>query len=359
MATSGSTKVVIAALGANAVIALAKFSAAAYTGSAAMLSEAIHSLADTANQGLLLYGARRARRPADARHPFGYARELYFWAFVVAVLLFSLGAGVAIYEGVHKLRNPEPVTDPWVNYVVLGVAFVCEAGSIFIALREFNRQRGSIGAVQALRGSKDPALFTVLLEDFAALAGLTVALAGLVCANVLGWTSGDAVASIVIGIILGLVAAFMAIETKALLIGEAAAPEVTAAILALVRDEMGPSGAIAHIDHLKTMHLGPDEVLVTASLGFKETGSAMTVQATVAGLEAKIQSRFPQVRHLYLEAQAPRPDSAASVQSPPQPGHPATSAAAPLATPPGASASTTSKGQKPPFKKTKNKKHRH
>ena len=304
MAASGSTKVVIAALGANALIAVAKFTAAAWTGSAAMLSEAIHSLADTANQGLLLRGARQAARPADARHPFGYAKELYFWAFVVAVLLFSLGSGVAMYEGIHKLRNPEPVTDPWINYGVLGFALICEAGSTFFALREFNSKRGSTAAVQALRRSKDPALFTVLLEDMAAIAGLLVAFAGLVGAQAFGWAWGDAAASIVIGIILGLVAAFMATETKSLLIGVAAAPEMVAAIQAIIRGEMS-NGPIRHLEHLKTMHLGPDEVLVAATVAFKDDGSAAALQATVARLETKIQARFPQVRHLYLEAQAP------------------------------------------------------
>lgn len=358
MAATGSTKVVIAALSANALIAIAKFSAAAYTGSAAMLSEAIHSLADTGNQGLLLHGARQAQRPADSRHPFGYARELYFWAFVVAVLLFSLGAGVAMYEGVHKLRNPEPVTDPWVNYIVLGLALVCEAGSTFVAVREFNHRRGSTSAMTALRGSKDPALFTVLLEDVAALAGLLVAMAGLVAAHVFGWAAGDAVASIVIGIILGLVAAFMAIETKALLIGEAVAPEVTAAIKAMILAELAPAGPIAHIDHLKTMHLGPDDVLVAARLGFKETESAATVQVTVARLEAKIQARFPEVRHLYLEAQAPLPDNAANADTLRQPAHSEAPAAGPQNSRPAAPVAPPGKGNYPPVKKPKNKKHR-
>ncbi len=322
MSASGSTKVVIAALAANGMIAGLKFAAATWTGSAAMLSESIHSLADTANQGLLLHGTRQSRRPADAKHPFGYARELYFWAFVVAVLLFSLGAGVAIYEGIHKLQKPEPVTDPWVNYAVLGLAFVCEAGSMVFALAEFNRQHGEAGALQALRGSKDPALYTVLLEDFAALIGLAVAFAGIFASHMFGWTTGDAIASIAIGIILGLVAAFMSIETKSLIVGEAAAPEVTSAIQQMLEREMGSSGPIAKVNHLKTMHLGPDEVLAAACIAFKETESAATVQATVARLERQIQARFPKIRHLYLEAQetehvgvaatAPQPVAAAA-----------------------------------------------
>ena len=362
MAASGSTKVIMLALGANALIATAKFTAAAWTGSAAMLSEAIHSLADTANQGLLLHGTRQAGRPADARHPFGYARELYFWSFVVAVLLFSLGSGVAMYEGIHKLRHPEPVTDPWINYAVLTFALICEAGSAFVALREFNSQRGSAGTVQALRGSKDPALFTVLLEDLAAIAGLLIALAGLVGAQVLGWTAGDAIASIIIGIVLGLVAAFMAIEIKALLIGEAAAPEIVAAIETMIREEMGADGPIRHLDHLKTMHLGPGEVLVAATLAFSDQGSAVALQATVARLEAKIQARFPQVRHLYLEAQAPVAQAAG--------GHAGTGAEQliehhlPAAQPPvprpaaGSASPGIRKSNHPPVKKHKNKKHK-
>lgn len=230
VATSGSTRVVIAALASNAAIAAAKFAAAAWTGSAAMLSEAIHSLADTANQGLLLHGLKRANRPADARHPFGYAKEVYFWAFVVAILLFSLGAGVAIYEGVDKLRNPHPVTDPLINYAVLGVAIVFEVISTVVAVREFNKGRGEQGVLAALRTSKDPALFTVLLENLAALAGLAVALAGIAASYLLAWTMGDAIASIVIGLILGYVAAFMAIETKSLLIGEAASDRLLSEI---------------------------------------------------------------------------------------------------------------------------------
>src|SRR6185295_2129373 len=156
MAVGGTTRVVVAALGANALIAVSKFVAASITGSASMLSEALHSVADTANQGLLLFGMRRARQPADARHPFGYSKELYFWSFVVAILLFSMGAGVSIYEGVQKLIKPHPITSPIVNYVVLGVAIVFESASTFVALREFNAQRGTMSPVAALKSSKDP-----------------------------------------------------------------------------------------------------------------------------------------------------------------------------------------------------------
>lgn len=302
MASSGSTRVIVAALGGNAGIAVAKFVAAAWTGSAAMLSEAIHSLADTANQGLLLHGIRRAQRPADDRHPFGHSRELYFWAFVVAVLLFSLGAGVAIYEGIDKLNHPHPVTNPWLNYSILGTALLFEIGSTAVAMKEFNRQHGDLDAIAALRASKDPGLYTVLLENIAAIAGLIVALIGIAGGHLLGWTYGDAVASIVIGIILGLVATFMAIETKALLIGEAAAPDVVTGIRHIIEAEIMPMGRLRRIHHIKTMHLGPDDVMLTASLDFDDGTSARSVMDTVSRLEKVIFAQFPFVRHLYLEA---------------------------------------------------------
>lgn len=303
MAASGSTAVVLAALAGNGCIAIAKLAAAAWTGSAAMLSEAIHSIADTANQGLLLLGLKRAARPPDERHPFGYAKELYFWAFVVAILLFSLGAGVAIYEGVDKLLHPHPLGDPTVNYAVLGAAILFESGSTYVALREFNRRRGDEGALSALRTSKDPALFTVLLEDFAALAGLVVALVGIAAAHLLGWAEGDAVASIVIGLILGAVAAFMSLETKALLIGEAAAPEVVAAIRAIIGRDMREAGPVVAINELRTMHLGPEDVLVAISLDFSDDQTARDVETVTAHLDRAIKTQFPSVRHLFLEVQ--------------------------------------------------------
>ena len=303
MAAHGSTTVVLAALAGNGCIALAKLTAAAWTGSAAMLSEAIHSIADTANQALLLLGIRRAARPPDERHPFGYGKELDFWAFVVAILLFSLGAGVAIYEGVDKFLHPHATGDPTINYIVLGVAMLFELASTWVAMREFNKQRGAQGALAALRTSKDPALFTVLLENFAAMAGLVVALIGIAAGHLLGWTHADAIASIVIGLILGLVAAFMSIETKALLIGEAVVPEVAVALREIIRREMGKSGPVTAINELRTMHLGPDDVLVAASLDFRDDLTAQGVEATISRLTAGIKGQFPFVRHLFLEVE--------------------------------------------------------
>jgi cation diffusion facilitator family transporter len=183
MAGGSSVRVVVAAFACNGVIAVSKFVAAGITGSAAMLSEALHSVADAGNQALLLLGLKRAGRPADALHPFGYGKELYFWSFVVAVILFSMGVGVSLYEGINKLRNPHPIESPIVSYVVLGVAIAFEVASTYVAVSAFNKQRGEQSAWTALRGSKDPALFTVLLEDLAALAGLLIALAGTVAAG--------------------------------------------------------------------------------------------------------------------------------------------------------------------------------
>ncbi|MDX2158804.1 MAG: cation diffusion facilitator family transporter [Hyphomicrobiaceae bacterium] len=382
MAASGSTTVVLAALAGNACIAIAKLVAAGWTGSAAMLSEAIHSIADTGNQGLLLLGLKRSGRPPDARHPFGYAKELYFWAFVVAVLLFSLGSGVALYEGIDKLLHPHPLTDPTINYVVLGLAIVFECGSTYVALREFNRRRGEENPVSALRSSKDPALYTVLLEDLAALAGLLVALAGIAASHLLGWTDGDAIASIVIGLILAAVAAFMAIETKALLIGEAAAPEVAGAIREMVGAEMGRDGPVIAINELRTMHLGPDDVLVAVSLDFRDGETAHSVEAVIGRLDQRIKQRFPAVTHLFLEVQSsPRAATLATSGAPHEPlkmvaqatpalaaataRPPATAAPAPaaarettLVAAPSRGASDVPKGNYPPPRQGKKKKRR-
>ena len=302
MAAGGTTRVVVAALGANALIAVSKFVAASITGSASMLSEALHSVADTANQGLLLFGMRRARQPADARHPFGYSKELYFWSFVVAILLFSMGAGVSIYEGVQKLLHPHPIEYAIVNYIVLTVAICVELVSTWVAVSEFNAQRGETGALAALKSSKDPALFTVVLEDLAALIGLVIALAGNLVADQLGWLAGDAVASIAIGCVLAGVAAFMSRETMSLLIGEAASAEVVEGVRGLIEAEAAKSGAIRRIHTIRTMHLGPQDVLATVRIDFEDTVSAARVETIVGDLEGAIKARFPEIRHLFLAA---------------------------------------------------------
>lgn len=311
MAAAGSTSVVVVALACNLGIALAKFTAAAWTGSSAMLSEAIHSLVDTSNQVLLLHGIRRSRRPADAFHPFGYSKELYFWSFVVAILLFSLGAGVAIYEGVEKLIDPHPVTDPLVNYVVLAVAFILEGFSAARAVKEFNGRRGAMPALVALRASKDPALFTVLLEDAAALIGLTIAAIGIAVSDITGSPTADGYASIMIGLLLGAVAAFMSIEIRSLIIGEAASPAVLQDIRSAIAAEQGPGRPIRAINDIRTMHLGPTDILVAASVDFEDGETAETIEAVTSRIERAIKARHPAVRRFFMEGQSSADHAAA------------------------------------------------
>ncbi len=314
MATGGSTAVVAVALACNLGIAAAKFGAAAWTGSSAMLSEAIHSLVDTGNQGLLLHGIGRARRPADARHPFGYSMELYFWSFVVAVLLFSLGAGVSIYEGVEKLIHPHPIASPEINYIILGLAFALESVSAWKAVAEFNAQRGANGALAALRATKDPALFTILLEDLAALTGLAIAFAGVAASHVFGIEAGDGAASVAIGAVLALVAVFMASEIKSMLIGEAADGAVQAGIRAVLAREAGPGRPIRAINDLRAMHLGPEDLLVTASVDFDDGLSAKDVEMASARLDQAVRARYPAARRLFLTVQSAEGFAAARVR---------------------------------------------
>ncbi len=302
MAAEGSTKVVIAAFIGNGLIAVTKFGAAALTGSSAMFSEAVHSVVDTGNQALMLYGIKRARRPADARYPFGYGRELYFWAFIVAILIFATGAGVSVYEGVSKIRHPEPVTDAYINYIVLGFAIVFEGGSFWVAFREFNRVKGGRGYLAAVQVSKDPALFTVLLEDAAALVGLVIAFLGIGLAEVLDLPALDGVASVLIGLMLAGVAVLLAYETKGLLIGEAADPEV----IAKVRRIVGAEHGVDRINQILTMHMVPRDVLLNLSLDFRSTLTSDQVEAEVARLERHIKAAFPEITRIFIEAESRR-----------------------------------------------------
>ena len=304
MASNGSTKVVIIALACNFGIAVAKFTAAAWTQSSAMLSEAIHSLVDTSNQALLLYGIHRSQRPADARHPFGYSKELYFWSFVVAIMLFSLGAGISIYEGFQKLRYPHPVTSFTVNYIVLAVALLLEGYTAWRAITEFETRRGARSWFAALRLSKDAALFTVLLEDIAAVSGLVIAFIGLLTVQFLGIQQADAIASILIGLILAAVAIFMSIEIKGLLVGEAASPKVQSGLREIVQSKIGPAGPLLAINEIRTMHLGPEDVLVVASVDAADGVPAEELEALTAQFERAITEKFPEVRRLYIETQS-------------------------------------------------------
>jgi cation diffusion facilitator family transporter len=296
---TGSKKVIYAALAGNALIAVTKFGAAAYTGSSAMLSEAVHSLVDTGNQGLLLLGIKRSQRPADDSHPFGYGLELYFWAFVVAILIFGLGAGISFYEGINKLLNPHPVTSFTVNYIVLGSAMVFEAVAWRIAYREFNRVRGRAGFVEAVRRSKDPTVFTVLFEDTAAMLGLIAAFAGVLATHLWQIHWADATASLVIGAILALTAAGLAYETKSLLTGEAASRATVDTIRQTAREAPG----VLDVTEVKTIHLGPNDILLNLSLELGSDVSIAEAEGTVAGLELKIQRHFPAIKQIMIEVQ--------------------------------------------------------
>jgi len=300
MAGHGSKKVIFAALAGNSLIAVTKFAAAAYTGSSAMMSEGIHSLVDTGNQGLLLYGLKKSKQPADKRHPFGYGAELYFWSFVVAILIFAVGSGVSIYEGIQKVLHPHPVSDPLVAYIVLGLAMIFEAGAWWIAFKEFNQVRGKKTILAAVRDSKDPTVFTVLFEDSAAMLGLVVAFAGLLGVQFLGLAWLDGVASIVIGIILAGTAALLAYETKGLLIGEGASPEVLAKIEAII----DATPAIRNLNEIRTLHRGPQDVLLALSVDFIDEVTAGTVEETIYSLERTIKMEMPQVTRLFIEVQA-------------------------------------------------------
>lgn len=296
-ARAGQRNVVVwAALAANLAIGLAKFVAAAITGSTAMLTEGIHSVVDSGNQVLLLYGERRAKRPPDALHPFGYGRELYFWAFVVAILIFAVGAVVSIYEGWLHWSEPEPLRPPLINYIVLAVAFGLEGTSWVIALREFGSAKGDIGWWQAVRDSKDPATFTVLLEDSAALAGLMVAAIGVWASHHFGDPRLDGLASIVIGAILAFVAIFLAREAKGLLIGERADPKLIDGVGRIVLAHP----AITAVNHVRTIHTAPNQVFVAISADFDDAVTMGDAEQLIETIEDSLRASFPQLSSIYI-----------------------------------------------------------
>lgn len=300
MAAHGSKTVIFAALGGNALIALTKFGAAAFTGSAAMLAEGIHSLVDTGNQVLLLYGMRQAAKPATPEHPFGYGLRLYFWAFVVAILIFGLGAGLSILHGIDKIREPHPVEDAWINYIVLALGMVFEGGVWLVAFRAFRAEKGDGGWIAAIRASKDPTIFTVLFEDSAALLGLGTAFVGIVLSQALDMPVLDGVASVVIGLILAVTAAFLAFECQSLLTGEG----VTAPVRASIRAIAAGGNGVERINELLTMHFGPNDVLVALSLDFSNTLSAGGVENTVSSIERAIKGKHSDVTRVFVEAQS-------------------------------------------------------
>lgn len=294
---SGSTRTILIALGANVGIAAAKFAAAAITGSSAMLTEGVHSLVDSTNQLLLLHGRRQARKPADAQHPFGYGRELYFWSFVVAILVFALGAGVSVYEGVLHIMEPEAASNPLIAFLVLGFAAALEGWSTLAALADFNRARGPRSVWSEIRRSKDAPTLVLLLENAGALVGLGVAAAGLTLSLVTGNPFWDGLASVLIGLVLGALAVVLLLEAKGLLIGESADPELVAAI---ARSTAAHAGVVK-VHEVLTLHIAPEMVTAMITADFDDAISARAVEGIVAAIEREVGEAFPIVTRVFVQ----------------------------------------------------------
>ncbi|HZO40051.1 MAG TPA: cation diffusion facilitator family transporter [Methylomirabilota bacterium] len=299
MARRASKRVVYAALIGNLLVAATKFVAAALTGSSAMASEAVHSLVDTGNEVLLLHGLRRAAVPPDEQHPLGHGRELYFWSFVVTIVIFALGAGVSLYQGVRHVLAPAPMSNPVVNYVVLGLAGVFEASSWLVAVREFRAVKGRHGYIEAVQRSKDPTVFVVLFEDTAALIGIGIAAVGIAASEVLHRPVLDGAASIGIGLLLGAVSIFLARESKGLLIGEPADSSVVASICAIAREHPG----VERADGLFTVHLAPEQIVAAITADFTDTLSAADVETAVSAIEDRVRAKHPDIILLLVKPQ--------------------------------------------------------
>jgi cation diffusion facilitator family transporter len=299
---AGSRTAVWAALAGNVLVAATKAGAAAFTGSSAMLSEAIHSFVDTGNEVLLLYGMRRARRPADRDHPAGYGRELYFWSFVVALLVFALGAGVSVVQGVQRVRHPQAIDNPLASEIVLAAAFVFEGWSWLVSVRQFRKAKGELGWYEAFVRSKDPPLFMVVFEDSAALAGIAIAAAGTVLAAHFDLPRADGLASILIGLLLACTSTLLLRESKSLLIGERADGELVESILAIANAACGASRA----NGVLTLHLAPDQVMAAMSFEFDDALTAPQIEQMVADIERRIQAAHPEVTSLFVKPQNPQ-----------------------------------------------------
>jgi cation diffusion facilitator family transporter len=288
--------VLYGALAANLGIAVAKFVAAGISGSSSMLTEGVHSLVDSGNQVLLLYGQKRASRKPDPTHPFGYGRELYYWAFVVAILIFAVGAGVSIYEGIVHIADPHPIEDPTLNYVVLGIAALMEGASWSLAVREFNRGRGEQTWWQAIRRSKDPTGFIVLFEDSAALIGLVIAAVGVWASIHFADPRIDGIASVLIGCVLAGVAMLLARESKELLIGEAADP----VLIAQIREVLDGHPRIDAVNHIRTIHTSPQAIFVAISADFADDLRMGDAETLIEELERRMKALSPWITSIYI-----------------------------------------------------------
>ncbi|GAB3569264.1 cation diffusion facilitator family transporter [Spirosoma luteolum] len=292
---------IYSALAANVAIAITKFVAAAFTGSSAMISEGIHSLVDSLNEVLLLRGIARSQRPADEQRPFGYGKELYFWAFIVSILIFGVGGGVSFYEGITHLQHPEPLTDPVWNYAVLGLAFAFDGFSFVTAFREFNRERGPQPFWTAVRRSKDPSTFVVLFEDAADLLGLIVAFLGVWLSHQLNNPYLDGAASIIIGLILTAVSLVLARESRSLLMGESADPAAIRQVVARVETDE----AVVRVLQAPSMYMAPEEVFLMLSIEFQEGLTTRALTDAIARIRETVQHDFPRIRRLLIEPSRP------------------------------------------------------
>ncbi|PPF80739.1 cation transporter [Subtercola sp. Z020] len=297
MSTGGGNTAIFAALGANLGIAVIKFIAFVFSGSSSMLAESVHSLADSGNQLLLLLGGRKAKKAADVEHPFGHGRERYVYAFVVSIILFSVGGVFSIYEGVEKIGDPHPVDTPWLPIAVLVAAMVLEGFSLRTAMKESNHSRGTQTWVQFVRRAKAPELPVVLLEDVAALTGLTLAFVGVVLAVVTGNGVYDGIGTVAIGVLLVLVALVLGIETKSLLVGEGASEVDTRSILGAIEAD----DDVERVIHMKTLYLGPEELLVAAKIALPASARLEDVANTINAVEARIRAAVPIARVIYIE----------------------------------------------------------
>ena len=295
-------KVIYAALGADLGITAIKFTASMLTGSSAMVSEGVHSMVDAVNELLLLYGAHRGGRRPDAAHPFGYGRELYFWSFIVALLVLGLGAGISLYEGVNHFLHPRPIRRALVNYLVLAGSFVCDAASGWVAFRAFSRTKGRQGYFAAFLASKDPSTFIVLFEDTAAMLGVLIAGTGIALGQALHAPRLDGAASIAIGLLLAVSSILLARETKGLLIGETAHPDVRDAILGIARADPGVLG----VNGVLTVQMGPNQVIAALSAEFLDGLSTDQVEGCVTRIEAGVKRAHPDVRSLFVKPQSAR-----------------------------------------------------
>ncbi len=303
MSTHGGTKAIIAALMANLGIAVTKIIAWAFSGAVSMLAEGVHSLADSGNQLLLLLGGKRAQRSPSAAHPFGYGRERFFYAFVVSIILFTIGGVFSIYEGINKLQHPHELEMWWLPMLVLAISIGLESFSLRTAIKESNPLRGNASWVQFIRHAKAPELPVVLLEDVAALLGLLFAFVGIGLTVITGNGVFDAIGTLFIGALLVTVAIVLGIETKSLLVGEGARPEDHTAIAKAIED----SSAVTELIHMKTLYLGPDELLVAAKVGFGPTAKLVDVAAEIDAIERRIRSIVPVARVIYIEPDVFRP----------------------------------------------------